>query len=508
MAIIGSPILSAAEVPPELTSLKVVFLADQKAIADERPEALNESYLKRLGAMSEQAQKDGERDLLAALREEAKLIEKYGQTVSQALSEDSDAFSRLKKLYTTEFTLFRADQLKRHSKLVESYQSQLQELGVTLTVASRFGDALIVRSESDAAAALTLPSSGGPEAASRGADIADASRPKQGRLRAVGRAVTKSFLPWGGGPIHTEVFAEYTDLEQIVGNSTGIMALRENGDVILEDGQVFKDDVCCLFAPYLKFGGTGRDGVFRAYRGKPVPVTQPVVQVSAGYFRDLALLDGGQLAWAGKLFDTGKRIPPPIETRRRVRQIGSTGAFDYVLKEDGEVKRWNNEGASEMPDALREGVKLMACGRTDVWFLTADHRILNGDGERPAQAPEKAQYIADGGDLFAVLGMDDRWTVVAIGETVGNQVSLLETVLNSPSTVDVAFHLANAHLRNENTAAYVAWIEDPSVTAPPIPIGTSLSDTTAPQATNDAVAVPQARSSAETGARFFGVEIR
>ena len=97
---------------------------------------------------------------------------------------------------------------------------------------------------------------------------------------------------------------------------------------------------------------------------------------------------------------------------------------------------------------------------------------------------------------------------MAIGETVENQVSLLETVLNSPSTVDVAFHLANAHLKNENTAAYVAWIEDPSVTATPIPIGTSLSDTTAPQSTNDAVAVPQARSSAETGARFFGVEIR
>ena len=315
-------------------------------------------------------------------------------------------------------------------------------------------------------------------------------------------------MPWGGGEIHQEAFQAYDDLVQVSGNSTGIMALRVNGDVILESGRVFEDKAYRLFTPYPKFGAMGRDGVFRRYQGKFVPVSAPVLQTAAGYYRDLSLLESGDLAWSGRMFDEGRRIPPPVEVRSGVMQIASKGGIDYVLKENGEVMSWNNNGLRQMPDSLRQGVKLMACGRTAIWFLTEDRRVLNGQGERPPQAPEKAQYIADGGDLFAVLGMDDVWRGIAIGDPFGNQVSLLEAVLNHPATVDVAFHLANSQPELEKTAAYVAWIEDPSVKVAPIPEIESLTQSAVVPPRDGSAGNAPVRSSTATGARFFGIEIR
>lgn len=499
-----SGVAVAADEPAELTAAKQKFLGEQKAIADEKPDVLNESYLKRLRSMSEKAQKNGDTDALLAVKKEIESIEQDGRPSSEVSAEVTEKFARMRELYATELARFNAERLKRHAKLVKKYQVQLEALVVTLTKASRIDEAVLVKNESDAAVNLTLSSSVKEKgAADREAVVA--SGPQKGRLRAVGTAIVAPWLPWGGGPIHQENFEAFDDLVQVSGNSTGIMALRKNGDVVLESGRVFEDDAYSLFTPYPKFGAMGRDGVFRVYQGKFVKVSAPVVQTAAGYYRDLSLLESGELAWSGKMFDEGKRIPPPAETRSGVVQIASKGGIDYVLKKDGEVMSWNNDGLKEVPEGLRKGIKLMACGRTAIWFLTTDNRILNGKGARPPEeGPEKARYIAEGGDLFAVLGMDDVWTVVVIGKAVGNQVALLEAVLNHPATVDVAFHLANRDPEPEKNSAYVAWIEDPSVKAAPIPKIRSLTDSVGSQPGNSS----PVRSSTATGARFFGIEIR
>ena len=502
-----SGVAVGADEPAELTAAKQKFLGEQKAIADEKPDVLNESYLKRLRSMGEKAQKNGDIDALVAVKKEIESIEQDGRPSSEVSAEVTEKFARMRELYATELARFNAERLKRHAKLVKKYQVQLEALVVTLTKASRIEEAVLVKNESNAAGSLSLPLTAGPAAAENVAEVGGGAA-KQGRLRVVGKAIVRSWLPWGGGPIHGEVLSEYSDLVQISGNSSGIMALRSNGDVILESGKIFQHDAYRLFTPHPKFGAMCRDGVFREFQGKFAPVSKPVLQATSGIYRDLSLLENGELAWAGKMFDDGKRIPPPEEVRSGNRQIGSSGQSDYVLTTEGEVKRWNNSGLIDVPDILKRGVKLVVCARSQVWCLTADHRIIDINGERPAEAPEQGQYIAEGGDLFAVLGMDNLWKVVAIGETVGNVVPLLEAVLNHPATVDVAFHLANGHKKDDTTAAYVAWIEDPAVKATPIPVGASLTETAAPKSTNGASGDPPVRSSTATGARFFGIEIR
>ena len=152
------PMMSVAEDPAELTAARQKFLAQQKAISDERPISLNESYLKRVRAMSQDAQKNGETSVVEALTREIQSIEKHGCPAAEVSADVTEKFARMRKLYSIEYERFHRERLERHTSLVKQYQGQLDALIVSLTKAGRIEDAVSVQAELKSAGNMTLPS--------------------------------------------------------------------------------------------------------------------------------------------------------------------------------------------------------------------------------------------------------------------------------------------------------------------------------------------------------------
>ncbi|MFD3659781.1 RCC1 domain-containing protein [Streptomyces sp. NPDC058659] len=248
-----------------------------------------------------------------------------------------------------------------------------------------------------------------------------------------------------------------------------------------------------------------------------------VSEVSAGLNHALAVKGGRVLAWgsnASKQLGTGQdttnpyRIPIPVQSLDKIKDVGAGCDFSVALRQDGTVWTWgsfangrlgtgsaaNRETPQKVPDV--ENVEAIAVGCDHVLALTADNTIkawgrnaegqLGNDSVTDAPKPVDVAYLdavarifATSTSSFAVL---DDGSVTGWGKNTDRQLGdgtnanrTTPVVLDGLKGVQDIAGGADFTLAALDDGSVIGWganaaaqLGDGSTTAPASPPGTTV----------------------------------
>ncbi len=279
---------------------------------------------------------------------------------------------------------------------------------------------------------------------------------------------------------------KFEDFVDIAGNSSKLLFLRANGDVMNIEGEVLGNGGVKVFPR----GYLDSAGVYHWIDSVEIPLAaQPPKSLAVVNKRKLAVSQEGNLIAWGDDYINGDRVIP-ARARTGVREVGIFREWDYAVTEKGELVRWKKGAEATPKDTVKSGVAEISTSTHNGYVLSETNDVYHLNGERPKFWNEKTRGVMARGQMSAVQNMEGLWHVIKHVES-GDEVETLDVVLNRKETIDAEFYLNWANRKDKWRGSYVLWIEE--VGAPELNINAKK-----PQSTTESPRKP--------GVSFFGID--
>lgn len=483
--------------PEEAEQLKVAFLRKAEEISGRTNHDLNRKYVEGIRNLRDRKQAEGDLESVLALNEELRTVEETG-TVGTKGTTEKTGLPRLRRIYTESHQQWKEQRQTDFEVLRAEFVAGLRKVMSDLTIAGELEKAILVRNEATEVSRKRLEDfmKTETEQASTPSKLPFITKPgerRAGQIRGFGRlAATRERKEWVDFDLTP--LQQYDDFVDVTGSPYLLFFLRSNGDVLNEKGEKVGQDAVKLIAEGSLGGYLDKEGKYQSIAEGDVPEeTGPILAVKKFFNRKIALNQQGEVhAWGGE-YDTGKRAVPQ-NARTGIKQLGIYYESEYALGEDGRLHRWNSDGAAEVPEPLREGISHISMFSYSGVVLSRTGELFHPDGRRPPYWEKRARHATSRGEFTIIQDVEGRWHVFAFEKIpMGNELEVLNTVMNRSTTIDVECSLYFSARNNANTASYAVWIEE---------VGTPEWDAESAQQLPNPAPVREG-----SGRNFFGIEI-